>query len=149
MSAQSTPRTTRQQRLAVLLKQAHRAPYDQSFYALARALENAHPELPRLGTALRPGDEPVRFGQDVALTFAPAALSSVQAASGNAAVRVGIQFMGLFGPNGPLPLHLTEYAYERQLHDGDRTLGAFADIFHHRMIALLYRAWAQAQPAIA
>lgn len=148
MTAKRNRRATRPERIATLLEQARVAPHAQDFYALARALENAHPAMPRLGTSLRPADEAVRFGQDIALTFAPAPLSSVAATPGGRAVRVGVQFMGLFGPNGPLPLHLTEYAYERQLHDADRTLAAFADIFHHRMISLLYRAWAQAQPAI-
>jgi len=142
------PQRMRRERIAALLAAARRAPYTQDFYALARAIENANPEQPRIGTALRPADEAVRFGQDVSLAFAPAAISSVSDTAGGRAVRVGIQFMGLFGPNGPLPLHLTEYAYERQLHDADPTLSAFVDIFHHRMISLLYRAWAQAQPAI-
>src|SRR5690606_19391018 len=54
---------------------------------------------------------------------------------------------GLFGPNGPLPLHLTEYARERLIHHGDGAFTAFADIFHHRLILLFYRAWADAQSA--
>ena len=63
-------------------------------------------------------------------------------------IRIG-ELFGLFGPNGPLPLHLTEYARERQLHHGDQTLARFADLFHHRMLLLFYRAWAQAQPTVS
>ena len=55
---------------------------------------------------------------------------------------------GLFGPNGPLPMHLTEYARERLRHADDPTLGRFLDVFHHRFLALFYRAWAQAQPTV-
>jgi type VI secretion system protein ImpH len=138
----------RRARLSALLGRARRAPHAQDFYALARALENADPSLPRLGSALRPADEPVRFGQDIGLRFAPAAISSVGDSPGGRALRVGIEFMGLFGPNGPMPLHLTEYAFERRLQEADPTFADFADIFHHRMISLLYRAWAQAQAAI-
>jgi type VI secretion system protein ImpH len=54
---------------------------------------------------------------------------------------------GLFGPNGPLPIHLTEYVHER-LQARDATLSRFLDVFHHRFIALFYRAWAQAQPHV-
>ena len=62
--------------------------------------------------------------------------------------RLGVNFLGLFGPNGPLPLHLTEYARERLRHHHDPTFARFADIFHHRMISLFYRAWANARPTV-
>jgi type VI secretion system protein ImpH len=62
--------------------------------------------------------------------------------------RIEVRFFGLFGPNGPLPLHLTEYARDRALHNADPTLVRFADIFHHRLLLLFYRAWAQAQPVV-
>jgi type VI secretion system protein ImpH len=47
-----------------------------------------------------------------------------------------------------MPLHLTEYARERLRLRGDPTLARFLDMFHHRLLALFYRAWAQAQPAV-
>jgi len=55
----------------------------------------------------------------------------------------------LLGPNGPLPLHLTEFARQRILHYRDRTFARFLDIFHHRFLLLFYRAWAQAQPTVS
>jgi type VI secretion system protein ImpH len=55
-------------------------------------------------------------------------------------------FLGLLGPNGALPLHLTEFARERLMHAGDATFSRFLDIFNHRFLAFFYRAWAQAQP---
>ncbi|MEL6198087.1 MAG: type VI secretion system baseplate subunit TssG, partial [Pseudomonadota bacterium] len=61
--------------------------------------------------------------------------------------RLSQRFFGLFGPNGALPLHLTEYARDRARNHRDPTLTAFADMFHHRMLSLLYRAWASGQPA--
>jgi len=57
-------------------------------------------------------------------------------------------FFGLFGPNAPLPLHLTEYALDRRHNARDDTFIAFADIFHHRMLSLFYRVWADAQPTL-
>jgi type VI secretion system protein ImpH len=59
---------------------------------------------------------------------------------------LNVLFFGLFGPNGPLPLHLTEYARDRVRNHNDPTLSRFADIFHHRMLTLFYRAWADARP---
>jgi type VI secretion system protein ImpH len=37
---------------------------------------------------------------------------------------------------------------QRLRHSGDPTLSRFLDLFHHRFLALLYRAWAQAQPHV-
>jgi type VI secretion system protein ImpH len=43
-------------------------------------------------------------------------------------------------------LHFTEYVRERLRFRGDATLASFLDVFHHRLLSLFYRAWAQAQP---
>lgn len=122
------------------------APHSHDFFAVLRRLEAQHPHLPRLGQAQRPRDEPVRLGQDVALDFAPSAVSSWTPGSAGPP-RLGQRFFGLFGPMGPMPLHLTEYVRERERHHGDASLARFADTFHHRSLLLFYRAWAQSQPA--
>ena len=98
--------------------------------------------------ALRPSDEPMRLGQDPDLAFAPAPLASLDSAATARWPRLQVRLFGLLGPNGPLPLHLTEYVRHRLRHAGDPTLSRFLDIFHHRFIALFYRAWAQAQPHV-
>ena len=59
------------------------------------------------------------------------------------------RFFGLFGPQGPLPIHLTEYVRERIRNHGDFTLLRFLDIFHHRMTAFFYRAWARVRPTVS
>jgi type VI secretion system protein ImpH len=123
------------------------APYRYDFYHTLRRLECLHDQRPRWGQALRPVDEPVRLGQDPDLSFAIAPLSSFERAGGRTP-RLQVRLFGLFGPNGPLPIHITEYARERLRHADDPTLCRFLDIIHHRLIALFYRAWAQAQPAV-
>jgi type VI secretion system protein ImpH len=122
------------------------APYRYDFYQTMRRLECLYNGKPRWGEALRPGDEPVRLGQDPDVSFAPAALASFEPAGRTP--RLQVRLFGLFGPNGPLPLHVTEYARERLRLAGDPTLSRFLDIFHHRFLALFYRAWAQAQPHV-
>jgi type VI secretion system protein ImpH len=109
-------------------------------------LEATRPDLPRLGEAARPADEPVRLGQEPLLDFAPAALSGVRPARDARPPVIEVRFLGLLGPNGPLPLHLTEYARDRLLHHGDATFARFLDLINHRFLLLFYRAWAQAQP---
>lgn len=124
------------------------APYRYDFCQTLRRLECLHDGKPRWGQALRPVDEPVRLGQDPDLSFAPAPLASFET-EGAGPPRLQVRLFGLFGPNGPLPLHITEYARERLRLAGDPTLSRFLDVFHHRFLALFYRAWAQAQPHVS
>jgi type VI secretion system protein ImpH len=119
------------------------------FFQALRLLENAHPDKPRIGASLRPRDDAVRFGRDPSLGFEPGAVAGFTPATGDAKARLAVNFFGLLGANGPLPLHLTEYARDRARNHGDHTLVAFMDVFHHRMVSLFYRARAAADPAIS
>jgi type VI secretion system protein ImpH len=116
------------------------------FYQALRTIEGLYPESPPIGQAKRPGNEAFRLGQSPMLSFAPASLSGAEYTK-NGKLRILIRFFGLFGPQGPLPIHLTELAHERDLNFGDATLRRFADIFHHRAISFFYLIWRQAQPA--
>lgn len=140
-----TPCSDRRSRADPLPAMA-REPWRYGFFHALRLVEAAHPELPRLGQARRPLDEPVRLAQQADLAFAPATLAGVDADDRGGRPRIDVRFFGLFGPNGPLPLPLTSLARERRLHRGDETLQRFADLFHHRLLLLFYRAWADAQP---
>lgn len=131
------------------LRAAAEKPYAYDFFQTLRRLECLHPAKPRLGQALRPADEPVRLAQEPSLAFAPATLTAVRQREGGRPPRLEVAFFGLLGPNGPLPLHLTEFARGRILHHDDPTLARFLDVFNHRFLALFYRAWAQAQPAVS
>ena len=123
-------------------------PWRYDFFQAMRLIENQFPDQPRFGTARRPADEPIRLGQTADLSFAPSPLHAVVPATATSKPRIEVRFFGLFGPNGPLPHHLTEYARQRLIHHGDGTFARFADIFHHRLLLLFYRAWAQAQPTV-
>ena len=123
-------------------------PWRYDFFHAMRWIDAYHAEKPALGTARRPVDEPVRLGQVADLSFAPSTLHAVVPANSTSKPRIEVRFFGLFGPNGPLPYHLTEHARHRSLHQGDATFARFADMFHHRLLLLFYRAWAQAQPTV-
>ncbi|MDG4603937.1 MAG: type VI secretion system baseplate subunit TssG [Defluviicoccus sp.] len=131
-----------------LFDRLEEAPHSFDFFQALRRLECAYPDRKRIGCAARPADEPVRLGQDPALTFAPSTLSSFTRSAKAGTPRLGGYFFGLFGPNGPLPLHLTDYAQER-LSRRDATFARFLDVFHHRMLVLFYRAWAQSRPQVS
>jgi type VI secretion system protein ImpH len=124
-------------------------PWRFDFFHALRLIDAHSPHKPRLGTARRPVDEAVRLGQTPDLSFAPSALHAVVPGARGRPPRIEVRFFGLFGPNGPLPLHLTEYARERLLNQNDATFARFADLFHHRLLLLFYRAWAQAQPTVS
>ncbi|MHB8309568.1 MAG: type VI secretion system baseplate subunit TssG [Metallibacterium sp.] len=123
-------------------------PQSFEFFEALRRLECAFPERPRLGRSTKPAEDAVRLCQTPSLAFAPRSIDAFEPASADAPARLRGLFFGLFGPNAPLPLHLTEYVLDRQRNAKDSTFIAFADIFHHRMLSLFYRAWADAQPTV-
>ena len=121
-------------------------PYKFDFFQALRLIECANTDKSRIGNSQRPNDDPVRLAQEPSLAFAPSTVSEFELRDPGMPPRMSVLFFGLFGPNGPLPLHLTEYARERIRNHGDEAFAAFADIFHHRFLSLFYRAWADAQP---
>jgi type VI secretion system protein ImpH len=116
------------------------------FYYALRHIDAAIAGAVPLGRAARPRDEPLRLTQHPSLAFAPAALHQYKpGVAAHGLGRLSVHHFGLFGPNGALPQHLTEYVQERILHGKDETIARFCDIFQHRMILLFYRAWADCQ----
>ncbi|OWQ84152.1 hypothetical protein CDN99_25065 [Roseateles aquatilis] len=140
-------RTAREAALQSLFEDVESRPWAYDFFALLRRIEGLTPDAPRLGRGVRPSQEAIRLGEEPELDFAPAALASLTRGAGPAP-RLGVRFFGLLGPQGPMPLHLTEYARERLHQRGDATLTRFLDVFHHRLLLHFYRAWAQSQPAV-
>jgi type VI secretion system protein ImpH len=135
--------------LAQLTGAAEEKPYEFGFYSILRRMECLYAERPRLGASQRPIEDPIRIGQEPAATFEAASLSAFEPATDDRPHRLTVRCLGLLGPNGPLPLHLTEYARERLRQHGDRTFVRFLDIFHHRMLSLFYRAWANNEPTVS
>lgn len=122
-------------------------PHAFDFFEAMRRVECAWPEAPRIGTAVRPADEPVRLGQAASLSFAASMLAGIERRC-DGRLKIDTLFLGLFGPNGPLPLHITDYVHDRKTNASDTTLQAFGDLFQHRMLGLFYRAWANARPVV-
>jgi type VI secretion system protein ImpH len=131
----------RSETYALILRLSEK-PYSFDFFQAARRLDCARPAAERIGATTRLHDDPVRFGQKVSMAFAPSTIASFTQGKGDTPHRMAVNFFGLLGPNGPMPLHITEYVHEREHNLHDRTLARFLDVFHHRMIALFYRAWA-------
>jgi type VI secretion system protein ImpH len=141
--------TTRQAPDPVALENALRdRPESFEFFEALRWIECAYPDRPRLGRSAKPSEDAVRLCQTPSLAFAPRMVERFERQAEGRPPHVYGLFFGLFGPNAALPLHLTEYVLDRKYNGRDDTFIAFADIFHHRMLSLFYRVWADAQPTI-
>ncbi|HTU65321.1 MAG TPA: type VI secretion system baseplate subunit TssG [Steroidobacteraceae bacterium] len=116
-----------------------------SLFAALRLLEQSYAAQPRLGEARKVSDEPVRLAQPPYLIFAPSEVESFRS-DGQRPVLQQYTF-GMFGPNGALPLHLTEYARERERQLDDPTVKDFVNVLQHRLGTLFHRAWANGDPA--
>ncbi|HEY4328943.1 MAG TPA: type VI secretion system baseplate subunit TssG [Phycisphaerae bacterium] len=119
------------------------------FFSAVRRIECVNPDVPKVGTSQKPSEDPVRFCEEAYLAFPTCTIAKVTQDSLTNVPRMYVNFIGLLGPNGPLPLHITEYARERIFHHNDYTLTRFLDIFHHRITSLFYRAWAINQQVVS
>jgi type VI secretion system protein ImpH len=131
-----------------LVDQFEQTPFAFDFFRAIRLLEARHPTLTRVGTSFDPREDPIRFGQTPSHAFAPSALEAFRKGQNGRPGKMLVRFFGLFGPNGPLPSHITEYAHERQLQAHDNTFVEFCNVFHHRLLSLFYRAWAVNQKSV-
>src|SRR5262249_16219182 len=122
-------------------------PHQFALFAALRLLEQLHPDRPRLGEAKRCREDAVRLAQAPHLIFAPADIAALSSVN-DGIPRLEQYPFGIFGPNGALPLPLTEYAFERAAHRGDPGVSDFVNAFQHRFIALFYRAWADGDPVV-
>ncbi len=124
------------------------APHAFDFYQVMRLLEAQHPGSPRFGRSTHPADDLLRLAQEPSVTHSPASLAGYEP-GGSRPDRLLVHFFGLFGTDGPLPLHLTEFARDRLRNHHDPTFARFVDLFHHRALSLFYRAWADVRPTVS
>jgi type VI secretion system protein ImpH len=125
------------------------------FFELLRQLETGGL---RFGRAGGPDREPARLGQGVRLTFATRDIADARAGRAGQPPRVDVNVLGLLGPEGPMPLHLTRWVMTRMSNrwfagdsadaTADTTFLDFVNMLQHRHIALYWRAWADARPAV-
>jgi len=114
-----------------------REPYLFEFFQAVRLLERLQPERGPVGRFAKPSAEVVRFGATTTVAF-PA--SQIQTLELEAQPCMRVNFMGLVGPLGLLPLPYSELLQER-IRARDYALRDFLDMFHHRIISLFFLAW--------
>lgn len=128
-----------------LLDALRRMPERFTLFAALRLIEQTHAHLPRLGESRKVADDGVRISQEPHLYFAPTEVLAFARNEGPAPELEQLGF-GVFGPNGALPLHITELAYSRAHQLDDPALSDFINAFQHRFASFFYRAWANADP---
>lgn len=126
------------------LSSLYDAPHAQDFFDLCRRLESELLEKPRIGNSLTRPEDIARFGQDPFFAFAPSTIGRA-APAGDGVPTVFVKFLGLLGPQGAMPLGLTEEAY-RYVQDNDDAFARFLDVLNTRFVQLFYRAWADSRP---
>jgi type VI secretion system protein ImpH len=114
-------------------------PYSFEFMQAVRLLEQFHPDREGVGKFQPPSAEVVRFGVNPSLTFPASEIQGIEVRE-DAPPLLRVNFMGLVGPLGILPIYYTELV-EHRAYYRDRTIRDFFDLFHHRMISIFYRAW--------
>jgi type VI secretion system protein ImpH len=119
-------------------------PYRFNFFQAVRLLERIYPESSPVGTEMTPNNEIVRFKSYLSLTFPASQIQSMREvfdeSSEQKRLEMFINFMGMIGIIGVLPIHYTELAMSRARY-GDHTFASFMDIFTHRSVSLFYKAW--------
>ena len=118
-------------------------PYRFNFFSLLRTMERETPQKPRIGDSSTLAEEVVALSQDPFLAF-PSANISGMSRTRRGAPRLHTRFLGMFGPHGALPLHVTEEAH--RWFARDPSFARFVDIVSTRFLQLFYRAWADARP---
>jgi type VI secretion system protein ImpH len=107
----------------------------QAVHLLGYLIKDRHP----VGRFSDPGVEVVRFGAGTDIGFPASQIARLEWPEG-AQPQMSVNFMGLTGPLGVLPLYYTALLRER-LRAQDSSMRAFFDIFNHRWISLFYQAW--------
>jgi type VI secretion system protein ImpH len=131
-----------------LSRQLFDEPYLFEFFQAVRLLEAMYPNRAPIGEFGEPLNEVVRFQTTSGVGFPASQIQRLEAGEDGEPAQMTVNFLGLTGPQGILPLEYSLYAANRA-RSGDRAMLEFFSLFDHRMISLFYRAWARSRADIA
>lgn len=129
---------------------------DMNFFRMLALLERDGQRFGRSGGSDR---EPARLGQSARLGFATSDIAGfTHAPHEGGKPKVAVNVLGLLGPEGPMPLHMTRWIMERMSNRwfagdsatalADTSFLDMVNMLQHRMLAFYWRAWADARPEI-
>ncbi len=121
-------------------------PREFSFFQLVKLLKRESSDAVLPGGAGPARRENVRFRPALGIGFPPGDLHAIETLEEAdpeqgtpARWRLEVNFMGLYGPASPMPTHFSEdFMWAGADADSARD---FVDLFHHRMISFVFRAW--------
>lgn len=122
-----------------------------SFYRLVYLLERVYAKSPPVGQLGPASEERIRLRSDTSLIFASCDISELshhKYADGVERVRVTNAFMGLYGSTSPLPTYYVEQMAQVDYQGGPHPIREFFDVFHHRLLSLVYRTWTKYRFAV-
>ncbi|WP_232332927.1 type VI secretion system baseplate subunit TssG [Novosphingobium aquimarinum] len=114
-------------------------------FPVVRTAEAMASDLPRVGTSSGKSRDILKLSQYPSQSFPAPTIEQI--AFGESQPDIQGHWLGLLGPMGPLPSHLTEFAIYERRYAEQRPFGAWLDLISNRMLQLFYRAWADSQPA--
>lgn len=115
-------------------------------FPLVRGAEARAPGMPRVGRARLPAQSVVDLAQVPSLAFPDATMEELEVRRGRPEAH-GL-WLGLTGPMGPLPTHLTEFALFERRYGTTRPFGRWLDVISNRMLQFFYRVWGDSQPVV-
>lgn len=116
--------------------------YYYEFHQAVKLLELAFPEAHTLGAYAAPDQEALRIKSRVEYSYPSSDLFSLEKPAPilgeDFPCTMHINFLGIAGPNGPLPMPFSERLMERT-RSGDTAFQDFLDLFNHRLLSILHR----------
>lgn len=128
--------------LTTLFAEVEADPTRWEAFALWRAVDAATPNGPRIGEALDPSREAIDLAHQPSQDFPRTTMASF--VRGKRRPMARSQHLGLTGPMGALPTHLTEVAIFERRRRGDSPFADFLDLISARALQRFFRAWAEA-----
>jgi type VI secretion system protein ImpH len=134
---------------AEILKRLRAEPYSFEFFQAVSLLERLLPGRAPVGGFNDPRDEVIRFATPTSVAFPASEIQAIDdARDGGGPPRMTVNFFGLTGPQGVMPLVYSLYLADRR-RARDHAAKEFTGIFEHRMLSLFYRAWERSHAAVA
>jgi type VI secretion system protein ImpH len=128
---------------AALIQELQAEPWKFSFFRAVQLLQRTAPHAMPVGELGPARREAIRFVHDPDLVFHVADVTSITPRvlrDGVPFAEIKTSFLGLYGTVSPLASFISEDLIEAESND-DKSLKAFYDVFQHRILSLLFRAW--------
>ncbi|MBF0466341.1 MAG: type VI secretion system baseplate subunit TssG [Nitrospirae bacterium] len=113
-----------------------------SFFKIVQLIESFYSKRAKVGERGPAQDEVVRFHHSPSFAFPSSDVETIEKSADNRFIKITTNFLGLTGSGSPLPSFYTEDILWSS-NAGEDIINVLLDIFHHRLISFLYRAWSK------